>query len=124
MKQVTGFYPRVHVDAAGSGVVCQAGGVTLADAVRVSGIARDPTHVARLGGRFLVPGDPQWPAGVEDFGPRRPVGLWVCGALDLRAVTGRSVAVIGARASTGYGDHVAGEISAALARRRRAVALC
>ena len=40
MKKATGFYPRVHVDAAGSGVVSQAGGVTLVEAVRVSGINR------------------------------------------------------------------------------------
>jgi DNA processing protein len=80
-------------------------------------VDRDLAHVLRLGGRFLVPGDPQWPAGVDDLGPRRPVGLWVCGPLDPAAVTGRSVAVVGARASTGYGDHVAGEISADLAEQ-------
>lgn len=36
MKKVTGFYPRVHVDGAGSGVVSQAGGVLLVEAVRTS----------------------------------------------------------------------------------------
>jgi hypothetical protein len=40
VKKATGFYPRIHVDAAGSGVVSQAGGVTLVEAVRVSGIDR------------------------------------------------------------------------------------
>ena len=40
MKKATGFYPRVQVDAAGSGVVSQAGGVTLTEVVRVSGIDR------------------------------------------------------------------------------------
>ena len=80
-------------------------------------VDRDLAHVSRLGGRFLVPGDPQWPAGVDDLGSRRPVGLWVCGPLDPAAVSGRSVAVVGARASTGYGDHVAGEISADLAEQ-------
>ena len=38
MKQVTGFYPRVNVDAVGSGVVSQAGGVMVTEAVRASGI--------------------------------------------------------------------------------------
>ena len=80
-------------------------------------VDRDLAHVAREGGRFLVPGDPQWPAGVDDLGPRRPVGLWVSGPLDPAVVTRRSVAVVGARASTGYGDHVAGEISAHLAEQ-------
>jgi hypothetical protein len=32
------LYPRVGVDAAGSGVVSQAGGVTLVEALRVSGL--------------------------------------------------------------------------------------
>ena len=40
MKQATGFYPRVHVDAAGSGVVSHAGGLTLIETVRASGIDR------------------------------------------------------------------------------------
>jgi Transposase DDE domain group 1 len=38
VKKATGFYPRVDVDAAGSGVVSQAGGVLLVEAVRVSGL--------------------------------------------------------------------------------------
>jgi Transposase DDE domain group 1 len=40
VRNGTGFYPRVHVDAAGSGVVSQAGGVLLVEAVRVSGLDR------------------------------------------------------------------------------------
>ena len=40
MKQATGFYPRVQVDAAGSGVVSQAGGVVLVETVRASGFDR------------------------------------------------------------------------------------
>ena len=40
MKEVTGLYPRVRVDAAGSGVASQAGGMLLVEAVRVSGIDR------------------------------------------------------------------------------------
>jgi hypothetical protein len=40
VKQATGFYPRVNVDAAGSGVVSQAGGLMLVETVRASGIDR------------------------------------------------------------------------------------
>jgi hypothetical protein len=40
VKKATGFYPRVGVDAAGSGVVSQAGAVVLVDTVRASGIDR------------------------------------------------------------------------------------
>ncbi len=38
MKQRSRMYPAVHVDAAGAGVVSQAGGVTLTETVRVSGL--------------------------------------------------------------------------------------
>ena len=40
MSKRSGLYPRVGVDAAGSGVVSQAGGVTLVETLRVSGLDR------------------------------------------------------------------------------------
>ena len=80
-------------------------------------VDRDLAHVARVGGRFLVPGDQEWPAAIDDLAQRRPIGLWICGPHDLAALTARSVSVVGARASTGYGDHVAGEICADLAEQ-------
>ncbi len=38
MRNTTGFYPRVHVDTAGSSAVGQAGGVLLTETVRTSGL--------------------------------------------------------------------------------------
>ena len=38
MKKRTGLYPPVRVDARGRGVVSQAGGLLLVDAVRASGL--------------------------------------------------------------------------------------
>ena len=38
MRKTTGPYPSVHVDAAGAGVVSQAGGVLLVEALRASGL--------------------------------------------------------------------------------------
>ncbi len=38
MRKRSGLYPHVHVDAAGSGVVSQAGGVLLLETVRASGL--------------------------------------------------------------------------------------
>ncbi len=38
MRKRSGLYPRAHVDAAGSGVVSQAGGVLLLETVRASGL--------------------------------------------------------------------------------------
>jgi hypothetical protein len=40
VKKRSGFYPVVRVDAGGSGVVSQAGGITLAEMVRVVGLDR------------------------------------------------------------------------------------
>jgi Transposase DDE domain group 1 len=40
VKKRSGLYPRVGIDAAGSGVVSQAGGVTLVETLRVSGLDR------------------------------------------------------------------------------------
>jgi DNA processing protein len=47
--------------------------------------------------------------------------LWVRGSADLRFTCLRSVSVVGARAATGYGRHVATEMAAALAERGYAV---
>ncbi len=77
----------------------------------------DLDAVARLGGRFVCPGDPEWPGQLDDLGDARPLGLWVRGGADLRLWALRSVAVVGARACTDYGSHVASLLGAGLARR-------
>jgi DNA processing protein len=82
---------------------------------------QDLQNAERLGVRFLVPGDEQWPRAVDDLtrtaqsgNAAAPWGLWVRGALSL-ADTDRSVAVVGSRAATSYGLHVAGELCLDLA---------
>ncbi|MDR1293532.1 MAG: DNA-protecting protein DprA, partial [Bifidobacteriaceae bacterium] len=72
--------------------------------------------------RFVIPGDPEWPERLGDLGRaevvRRlsgvPLGLWLRGGGDLAALCERSVAVVGSRASTPYGERVAAEWSADL----------
>ena len=68
----------------------------------------------RDGIRLVCPGDPEWPAGLDELGPARPYALWLRGSADLRAGCLRSVAMVGCRAASGYGAHVAGEIAADL----------
>ncbi|KPM50296.1 hypothetical protein ACG83_41165 [Frankia sp. R43] len=69
------------------------------------------------GWRFLLPGDPQWPAVLTcDLRPG-PVGLWVHGFGDLAVLADRSVTITGSRTSTGYGTQVAADLAAALAPR-------
>ncbi|BAU86379.1 DNA processing smf-family protein [Streptomyces laurentii] len=77
----------------------------------------DLDRIARLGGRFLIPGDPEWPSQLDDLGDTRPLGLWVRGPADLRTWALRSVAVVGARACTPYGAHAAATLAAGLAER-------
>ncbi|WP_328726291.1 DNA-processing protein DprA [Streptomyces sp. NBC_00259] len=78
---------------------------------------RDLDTVAAAGGRFLCPGDPEWPGQLDDLGEARPVGLWVRGRPDLRIWALRSVAVVGARACTPYGAHIASSLGTGLAER-------
>ncbi|WP_445445133.1 DNA-processing protein DprA [Clavibacter sp. km3a] len=74
-----------------------------------------------VGARVLVPGDPLWPSGVDDLGPHAPLVLWWTGAESALPALARSVAVVGARAATGYGEHVTAELAAGLVERDVAV---
>jgi len=71
----------------------------------------------RDGTRLVCPADPEWPGGLDELGPARPYALWLRGHADLGLACLRSVSMVGARAATGYGAHVAGEIAADLGER-------
>ncbi|CAM5746374.1 hypothetical protein STAFG_1726 [Streptomyces afghaniensis 772] len=74
--------------------------------------------VAREAGvRFVRPGDAEWPGQLDDLGDARPLGLWVRGRASLRMWALRSVAVVGARACTEYGAHMAATLAAGLAEQ-------
>ncbi|MCW8100285.1 DNA-processing protein DprA [Streptomyces tauricus] len=78
---------------------------------------RDLAAARDSGTRFVCPGDPEWPAQLDDLEDARPVGLWVRGLPSLRIWALRSVAVVGARACTEYGAHMASTLGAGLAER-------
>ncbi|MGH4034509.1 DNA-processing protein DprA [Actinomycetota bacterium Odt1-20B] len=78
---------------------------------------RDLEAAARVGARFVCPGDQEWPGQLDDLGDARPVGLWVRGRPSLRIWALRSVAVVGARACTEYGAHMAAALGSGLAER-------
>ena len=69
------------------------------------------------GMRLVLPGDAEWPTQLDDLGDTRPLLLWLSGIADLRLICVNSVAVVGSRAATGYGNHVAVEMAAVLAER-------
>ncbi|MGC5317558.1 DNA-processing protein DprA [Micromonospora arida] len=85
----------------------------------------------RLGARLVTPDDEEWPAQVASLAALRlpdvsrrvdgetapPLCFWVRGSWPLGEALDRSVAVVGARAATGYGQHVATELGYGLAER-------
>jgi len=73
-------------------------------------------QAARIGATLLTPEHPHWPAGFNDLGDHAPHALWVRGNTELLAHQ-PSTAVVGARAATGYGEHVTMELTAGLVER-------
>jgi DNA processing protein len=76
---------------------------------------RDLTAAAAAGAALVVPADSDWPRERLDALRVPPVGLYVKGPHWLRVALARSVSVVGSRASTAYGEHVAAELAADLA---------
>ncbi|MFC5338571.1 DNA-processing protein DprA [Leucobacter denitrificans] len=62
-----------------------------------------------LGMRLLVPEDPDWPEALNDLGAHTPHMLWVRG--EPRLLSQPSLAVVGARACTGYGSQITAELT-------------
>ncbi len=69
-----------------------------------------------VGAQLVVPGDANWPVSLDDLGPHAPNALWVRGHADLLVREPR-VSMVGARAASSYGEHVAAELSGDLAAR-------
>lgn len=76
---------------------------------------------ARIDARLRIPGDPGWPDGLADLGDHAPLALWVRGNDSTLAAADNSIALVGARAATGYGEHVTMEASAGLVDRGLAI---
>ncbi|MGN6160929.1 MAG: DNA-processing protein DprA [Marmoricola sp.] len=78
---------------------------------------------ARAGLRFVIPGDDEWPTSLDELdlapslhqraGP--PVGLWLRGPGHLRELAEGSVAIVGSRSATTYGETIAGDLGAGCA---------
>ncbi|MEL4503931.1 DNA-processing protein DprA [Luteococcus sp. H138] len=76
----------------------------------------------RRGVRFVIPGDPEWPESLDVLQHTDlkglgglPLGLWLRGPGHLARWSERAVAIVGSRASTQYGDHVATDLAMGLA---------
>jgi DNA processing protein len=93
--------------------------------------AADLELLDRRGGRLVTRDDGEWPhlpfaafggAPIRDKDQGRPpLALWVVGPLSLDEVPERAAAIVGTRAATAYGEHMAAELSAGLVERDVAV---
>lgn len=81
----------------------------------VLGVGVDGLRLAAASGvRLLTPTSADWPTALHDLGVHAPLALWIRGDVSAFAPAPR-VAIVGARAATSYGEHVAMELSAELA---------
>ncbi len=74
-------------------------------------------QAARWRTALRIPGDELWPAGVDALEHFAPIALWTRGTDEALRALPRSIALVGARAATGYGEHVTMEASAGLVDR-------
>ncbi|WP_308464970.1 DNA-processing protein DprA [Rathayibacter soli] len=78
-------------------------------------------QAARVGAALVAPNDPGWPGGLHDLGRHSPIALWLRGKSAVCARLERSIALVGARAASGYGEQVTMDASAGLAERGFAI---
>jgi DNA processing protein len=93
--------------------------------------AEDLEVLARLGGRLIVPGDDDWPSLAfrafrgEDARKRQdahaPLVLWAIGPAQLTDIAERGCSIVGTRAASAYGEHVAADFASRLVERDVAV---
>lgn len=124
LSELVSLHGAVHVWEAVLGRDADSGWGRRAAAIDPEELKAD---TRRCRARFVVPGDDEWPTALDELdGVRmsgqggRPLGLWVRGSLNLQELDG-AVAVVGARASTAYGSHVATEFGADLGLAGRVV---
>lgn len=78
-------------------------------------VLRSLEGAIRCGAALVVPSDAEWPPSLALLDESEPVLLWARG--DRSLLRRPCLAIVGARAATGYGEHVAMELAAALSAR-------
>ncbi|MGW5049722.1 DNA-processing protein DprA [Actinokineospora sp. NPDC004072] len=88
--------------------------------------APDLAHASKVGARLVCPEDAEWPAdhlaalglaqaeGLAWAAP--PIALWVRGDRRLDESLGAAAGLVGARAATAYGEHIAADFAHSLAK--------
>lgn len=70
--------------------------------------------IEKSGSHFIIPGDKDWPLGVDDL-VAPPIGLIVKGNLEI--LNNQSLAIVGTRNPTPYGIRIAGDFAAGFVDR-------
>ena len=93
----------------------------------IDSAAEDLELLARRNGRLVTADDDEWPllsfTGFARMDHRQrpeshpPLALWVVGSARLDDMAQRAVAIVGTRACTAYGEHVAADLAAGLVER-------
>lgn len=113
----TGAFPK-KVDAVEAGLWRN----KVAPRVDARTVTQALSDTDRLGLRILTPEDSDWPTALNDLGDRAPTALWVRGASSFLIAPLRDrVTITGARAASGYGEHVAGELASELTHAERII---
>ncbi|SEN23531.1 DNA-protecting protein DprA [Cryobacterium sp. TMT1-3] len=84
-------------------------------------VIRSLQQAARMQTQLLLATDALWPSALDDLEQHAPLALWWRGVPGALAALTNSIALVGARAATGYGEHIAMEASAGLVDRGFAI---
>ncbi len=84
-------------------------------------IAQALRAATRHGATLVTPEHPHWPNRMNDLAENAPVALWVRGNSEI-LTDEKTTAIVGARAATGYGEHITMEIAAGLVDRGHTIA--
>lgn len=74
-----------------------------------------------LKGFTLTPASDSWPSGFNDLGYHAPMALWVRGSYESVAKLETSVAVVGCRGSSSYGEYATNQIVTALVEKNLSI---
>lgn len=78
---------------------------------------REMRAIANFDGYLVTPSHAQWHPGLMDLGFETPACLWVRGTGNLAQMMNRSVAIVGARAATAYGEEATAQLTTGLGER-------
>ena len=89
--------------------------------LNVNDVVRSLEAAHHVAARLLLPNDPLWPPALGDLAVHTPLALWWRGVPAALLALPYSIALVGSRAATQYGEHVAMEASAGLCDRGFAI---